>query len=135
MFAANGALAQPPVDTVDVQPSAYLDIRHNVSLVQLIANPEKYDGKKIQVIGFLQVQFEGNAVYLHEEDYRHGISSNGFWVSFSDKLRRHRKVGQYSNRYVILIGTFRADRRGHMGLFSGTLENIVRLDGWDLKLE
>jgi hypothetical protein len=36
----------------------------HVSLIQLIANPEKYDGKQVAVVGFLRLEFEGNALYL-----------------------------------------------------------------------
>jgi len=31
----------------------------DVTLIQLIANPEKFDGKLIRVIGFLRLEFEG----------------------------------------------------------------------------
>jgi hypothetical protein len=45
-----------------------------VSLVRLMATPEKYDGKAVQVVGFLRLEFEGNGLYLHQEDYEHGIT-------------------------------------------------------------
>jgi hypothetical protein len=41
----------------------------DVSLIQLIANPESYDGKKVRIIGFLRLEFEGDALYLHQVDF------------------------------------------------------------------
>ena len=32
----------------------------DVSLIQLIANPQMFDGKLVRVIGFLRLEFEGN---------------------------------------------------------------------------
>ena len=42
-----------------------------VSILQLIVTPERYDTKKVQVEGFLHLEFEGNALYLSENHYIH----------------------------------------------------------------
>lgn len=107
-----------------------LGISENTSLIRLIATPEKYDGKTIQVIGYLHLEFEGNAIYLHKEDYENGLSENSFWVSFSKQITKQKNIMDFSDKYVIIIGTFKMDDKGHMGMFGGTLENIVRLDTW-----
>ena len=52
----------------------------HVTLVRLIANPEKFDGKLVRVIGFLRLEFEGNVLYLHREDYENAILGDGIWV-------------------------------------------------------
>lgn len=119
------------VDETETKPYQLLDIQENVSLVKLIANPEKYDGKRIQAIGYLHLEFEGNAIYLHEEDFKHSMSENSFWVNFSSKLTKEQDLKKFSDKYVIIIGTFKANEKGHMGMFGGTLDNIVRLDLWD----
>jgi hypothetical protein len=41
-------------------------------MIQLIANPQAWDGKHVRVIGFLRLEFEGDALYLHREDLRTG---------------------------------------------------------------
>ncbi len=38
-------------------------------------------GIKVRVIGFVRIDFEGNAVYLHEEDDKYAISDNALWLS------------------------------------------------------
>jgi hypothetical protein len=102
---------------------------YDVSLVKLIANPEKYNGKTIQIIGYLNLEFEGNAVYLHKEDYEHGLTRNGFWVDFSGPIKENKKLA-FSKKYVIIVGKFDMKRHGHMSLFGGTIKDISRLDAW-----
>lgn len=64
----------------------------NVSMVQLIANPEKFDGKLIRIIGFLRLEFEGDALYLHREDYENGIMGDAIWVDVNSEITRQAKV-------------------------------------------
>jgi len=108
-------------DTAD--PNAEL-----VSLVRLIATPEKYDGKVVQVVGFLRLEFEGNALYIHEEDYKSGITKNAAWVVRNAKVNDRAEA--LNMHYVILLGTFDAGRHGHMDLFSGSLTDIKSVILW-----
>lgn len=89
----------------------------DVSLVELLANPEHYDGKLVRCIGFLRLEFEGNALYLHREDYEHAILRNAFWVQTSRGIDKNR--ASLNMKYVLLEGVFRAGDHGHMGLFFG----------------
>lgn len=100
----------------------------DVSLVQLIANPKGHDGQIVRVIGFVRLEFEGNAIYLHQEDYRHGISKNGLWIDVSDDIRK--KSADYDQKYVLIEGTFSARDKGHMGMFSGSIQKISRFQLW-----
>ena len=92
-----------------------------VSMVQLIATPERFHGKRVRFTGFVHFQFEGNGIYLHKEDHDQEILNDGLWIE--------RPAGSTLNDvYVLVEGTFRADDRGHMGLFSGTLEDVTRME-------
>ncbi len=103
----------------------------DVSLVSLIANPDKYNGKKIRVIGYLHLEFEGNGLYLHKDDYDHAISKNSIWVSIGPKHPEVSNLKQYSNHHVIMEGTYNSEMTGHMGMNSGSIEKITRLDIWE----
>ena len=98
-------------------------IRNSVSIVQLIAAPEKYDGKVVMVMGFLRLEFEGDAIYLHEDDYRHAIHKNGLMVVTNPKIDM--EADKLNLHYVVLEGTFDANNHGNMGLNSGTIRNIT----------
>jgi len=104
---------------------------YTLSLINLISTPEKYNGKKVQIIGYLNVEFEGNGIYLHKDDYEHGIYSNGFWISIDQSIRKKISNEKLNKSYVLIEGTFNMEQRGHMGLWSGEIDNITRIIKWN----
>jgi hypothetical protein len=100
----------------------------NVTLVRLIANPEKFDGKLIRVIGFLRLEFEGNVLYLHREDYEFAILGDGIWVDITPEMTKQSKT--LNMNYVLLEGIFSSRERGHMSMWSGTIKQIRRAELW-----
>jgi hypothetical protein len=100
----------------------------DVTLVQLIANPEKFDGRLIRVIGFLRLEFEGNVLYLHREDYENAILGDGIWVDATPAIRK--QSTELNMNYVLLEGVFSSGDRGHMGMWSGTIKQIRRAELW-----
>ncbi|NMH26508.1 hypothetical protein [Flavobacterium silvaticum] len=100
---------------------------YNISMIRLIANPEEYHGKEIRVQGYLNLQFEGDAIYLHEDDYKNAIFKNSFWVEFSNEVLTQNPTDGINNQYVTIVGTFDMNSRGHMGVFAGTIKNITEI--------
>jgi len=117
------------VDNLHLKEGVISSEDFNVSIVRLIATPEKYHERKVQVEGFMNLEFEGNAIYLHEEDYEKGLTKNGFWITFSGKLDR-KEINKLNKGYVLIEGTFSKDRHGHMGLFGGEIYEITRIIKW-----
>lgn len=100
-------------------------------MIQLIANPQQYDGKPIRVMAFLHLEFEGNALYLHREDFDKSLLSNAVWISLDDqKIRTSKK---FSGGYVLVEGIFNAKDQGHLGSFSGSIQQVTRLQSWERK--
>jgi hypothetical protein len=77
----------------------------DVSIIQLIATPGRYDGKLVRTIGFLRLEFEGDYLYLHQEDFKHAIMSNRVWVDIPENFKNR---GKLSMNYVIIEGVFGA---------------------------
>ncbi len=100
-----------------------------VSIIQLIANPEKFNGKYVRLIGFVRLEFEGDAIYLHKEDYERGLTKNGLWLEITGDCCGDNTQG-FDQKYCLVQGTFNAENRGHMDLFSGSIENIKRIKTW-----
>jgi hypothetical protein len=100
----------------------------NATLLQLLANPEKFDGKLIRVIGFLRLEFEGDALYFHREDYENALLGNGIWVDATPEMKKQ-KTGLNMN-YVLLEGVFNSGDKGHMDLWSGAIQQIRRAEVW-----
>ena len=97
-----------------------------VSLIRLIANPEKYENRKIQVIGFLNLQFEGNAIYINESDFETGSTKNAIWVAIPDSIKT--RMEKYNEQTVLLEGTFDMIHLGHGQNYGGTIRKITRID-------
>lgn len=100
----------------------------DVSLISLIARPSEFDGKLVRVIGFARLEFEGNAIYLHREDYLQGITRNGLWLDVRSASKK--SATRVSDGYVIVEGVFSMKDQGHLGLWSGSIQKITRMDPW-----
>ncbi|MBN1531715.1 MAG: hypothetical protein JXA20_03550 [Spirochaetes bacterium] len=94
----------------------------SVSIIQLIANPAQFHGKKVIISGYFNIEFEGTAIYLHRDDYTYSQYRNGLWCTINEE-----KYMKYNRRYVIMEGVFNKDMRGHRGLWSGSIEKIERV--------
>lgn len=99
-----------------------------VSLIQLIANPSEYHEKSIRVIGYCCLEFEGDVLYLHREDFEQGITKNAVWITV-EGLKSKRRF-DLNNRYVIVEGIFDSQDKGHLELFSGCIKEIKRIEKW-----
>ena len=96
------------------------------SLLQLLVEPAKYHGRKVQVLGYCRLEFEGLAIHLHKEDYTHGLG-NMMWLEFDLKDITPAKT---KITYCLVAGTYNANNRGHFGMFSGAIEQITRYEAW-----
>lgn len=101
----------------------------DVSLIQLIANPQAYDQKIVRVIGFLHLEFEGDALYLHSDDFTYAVTKNALWINIPKGMTQTQR-NTVNNQYVICTGMFVANMHGHMGLNSGEIDQITRLQIW-----
>lgn len=113
----------PPTNTV---PSIDTNKIESVSLINLITTPEKYNGRKVRVKGYLHLEFEDCVLYLHKEDYTYGMSKNAVWAGIKSwaELRSSQK---YSGHYVLMEGIFNAKNTGYEGMNSGSIQNISRI--------
>lgn len=98
-----------------------------VSIIELVVNGAKYDGKEVFVRGFLTVKFESTGLYLTRECAENGLTKNGLWVRFSSTLENQTNILKFNKKYVSLKGTFNAKNRGHMELWSGTIDEISKI--------
>ena len=94
-----------------------------VSIIQLIANPEKYDGKVVRFEGATNIEFEGNGIYLSKEHRKAHVQSFAIWMDLTAEQAKGRKW--LNGNYCIVEGTFHAADRGHMGLYMGSLSDIT----------
>lgn len=96
----------------------------HVSIIDLIANSKKYDGKVVQLHGFARVTFEGNALYMSRDDANYLIQTDALWLGF----KHGSEPSEYNGKWVRVQGTFNAKHFGHMGAFSGAIDDITRIE-------
>jgi hypothetical protein len=95
-----------------------------VSLIRLLANPERYDGKHIMVegIAYFDSKYGINGIFLSRDDKRAGNGLNGLFVVFDPTLP---SVDHLNDQYVLARGTFRAQEKGHLSSFSSSLCDVT----------
>ena len=98
-----------------------------ISLITLIQNPEKYQGKRIRLIGLCTLDFEGKAMWISREDLDKAVTKNAIWldVKLDDQSKK------LNGKFLLIEGTFDAKRKGHLGMYSGMVEHITRLELWE----
>jgi hypothetical protein len=120
-----------PTELTTENTKMYPNEEYQASIVQILAHRDRYDGKEVQIEGFLEVEFEGTAIYLSKDDADYGITRNGFWVTFDGRAVPYKKGSngptQYHRKYVLIEGTFDKDLMGHCSLWQGTIKNVNRI--------
>ena len=102
-----------------------------VSLVRLIVNRERYDGKRVETQGFFVWAFEHMVLYISSDDAWHGLSYNGLSVGGSvgsgEPGEGPNAVGEKAHlQYVTVVGTFHKLGDGHLNIrYAGGLTDIV----------
>src|SRR5437773_9916230 len=77
---------------------------YDVSIIRLIGSPQDYAHKIVRVVGFLNIAFEGDGIFFHEEDFRCGLLNNGLGVwAKPDMMKRLEKL---TGQYVVIEGVF-----------------------------
>lgn len=100
-----------------------------LSMIQLIATPERYHNRHIRVIGFLRLEFEGNVIFTSIESAQHRVVYNRIDLDIS-KEESLQKRDELDAKYVLVEGVFNATFRGYRHLSVGTIEKITRLEKW-----
>ena len=102
------------------------DVPH-VSLVALIATPERFDGQYVNVQGvaYFDSKHYINAIFLTREDKIRGNSSNAVFLYLSPTLGN---VDRLNGKFVTAQGKFSSANKGHLNVFPACLVDVDRLE-------
>jgi hypothetical protein len=95
-------------------------------MINLIATPEKYHGEKVQLVGYMVLAYEEQAIYLSKLHSDNGMLKNGLVLWLEDEQTM--KLKDLNWDYVLIERVFDAELKGPAGLYSGTLKEITRLE-------
>lgn len=101
----------------------------NVSMIALLATPERYNNRQVEIVGFLRIGSmpEDDSLWLYEEDAKKRIFKNSFGLSLSTEQRK--LFLQLNQSYVVVEGLFEEAEEGSSQPNSGYIRNVVRIDG------
>ncbi len=100
-----------------------------LSLFQVLSNPERFHGKPVRLWGFLRVRFEGTGIYVTSEDANYVVNRNGLWVSFEGGSWKECGIRpeRFDRRHVLIEGIFDKDDHGHLDAWSGAIHDVWRV--------
>jgi hypothetical protein len=129
---ALSAAAENPVEKVIASRCVEADaagacVVYGVSLVELIANPERFQGRRVSVRGYVRLEFEGNAVYLSKESYESRSTRDALWLDAPAQSPLAKPGTKWGPGYASVLGRFDAFQRGHLGMYSGTITETTRI--------
>ena len=100
------------------------------TVMQLLAEPDRWHQKRVRVRGTLSLKFEGSSISdnhqrlwldLFREPYT-GESVKREW----GQIARWQKQGLEGKR-VVVLGIFDKNEKGHLGMWSGGLKQILSI--------
>lgn len=97
------------------------------SIIRILANPDTFDAKRVEIQGFFHFEFEESAIYFHQVDSDQGLSQNAIWVNLPNDMSRQ-LADKLNNHYVHCEGRFSSKDHGHMGAYSGELSDLHLLN-------
>ncbi len=106
-------------------------ISKNVSLINLIATPEKYDGIQVNVVGVFLCEMESHTLFLTKDDYEIFNTRNGIALDIDSSMFANniRNLKELNGKYVMIEGVFQQKKEGdHISHFTqGHIKNINRI--------
>jgi hypothetical protein len=109
-----------------VGQTTHSQLPEHVSMFQLIATPERFDGKLISVVGFLTLGREADDVFPYELDVIHLLTSNAVAVERTKEMEKNE--ASLNRKYVHLIGIFRKADKEQLGV--GLITKITTCQIW-----
>ena len=102
-----------------------------VSLIQVIANPNAFNGQRVRILGYLGYSYPdtGLGIYVSEIDGRNGIVTNS--VDLRVDKTNERKIEALIKNYVIFSPVYHAPPP--QAGFNGTFDQILDPEPWGAK--
>lgn len=96
----------------------------HVSILALISEPEKFNGKRIVTEGVFDYGMSDSSLYASDEWYKKGITDNAIVVRLKFSAKEVDHFVSMSGKYVLIEGTFSSMDCGELCQYSGSINNI-----------
>jgi len=119
------------ISCFDIRTSAQTkekDVAVFPSMIQLLATPDKFDGKNIVVFGFMDFDTEADLLFTSKDDYDNVILANALWIEASEEMYKAKAL--LNLKYVRIQGIFSAKPRGRFGSYVGAITKVGDCTPW-----
>ena len=120
LTAVSSCLSSEPLPPVASAPVS------EVSIQELMAAPDKFNGARVRVIAPCHIEFEGSALYATEEAQEARAAHQAVWLQLNWPLLPERRA--LNGKYVLVEGRFVSSLEGHEGVFQGAIVDVTSLE-------
>lgn len=106
----------------DTQPA------RNVTIEELLRNPDQYDGKRVSVVGFYRLLFESSDLAADRKASKNQDYERSLWRDNLSPFADKSAIDDRDEAWLRVDGIFLRGPGGHAGLWPGTIERITRLE-------
>lgn len=99
-----------------------------VQISELMADPQRFEGQRVRVVGYLRLQFDRNALYMTRDDYNNSVAEHALWLDL--KNSQLRSSSKLNNGHVTVEGVFGPADKVHGGPWAGALKEVSSLRMW-----
>jgi hypothetical protein len=111
-------------DADDPIAMEYPNFDTNISIINLLANGERYHNNRVRVCGWIRGEFEHYALYLSREAAEFGDTGQSLWLEPEDRnnLDAYSVFVCYDKKYVRIEGIF---QHKVVGSWRGVIMNVL----------
>ncbi|WP_192823223.1 hypothetical protein [Rufibacter sp. LB8] len=95
----------------------------SVDIEQLLEDPNRFNGKYIELSGIFVYEFENVGIYKTRMAAYRKDSKNAFWTEFEEGLLTGEELEGLKNKRIVVRGLV-SERKGHLMQFAGTLKKV-----------
>jgi len=97
-------------------------------MIQVIASPEKFDGKRLVVLGFLDFEREADLLFASKDKYDNVILPDTLWIDPTEEMGRNKAMLHL--KYVRIDGIFHAGAQRRFRFAVGGMTDIRSCTPW-----
>jgi len=102
---------------------------NHLSIINLIATPEKYHGKIVSIIGYAEIELENMSLCIMRKT---SSSRDCVWIELYEPEvnielfeKREEQFRKFHKKIISLRGEFDMENTGHLGASSGAIKSIT----------
>jgi hypothetical protein len=123
----SGSETGPQSEPVCLEPVAEGCALHQVPLLRLLAEPERWRGRRVAVEGYLHLEAGGGTLYPSAEDYQ-GRRLRRALLTASSQPEVLGPACKCNDQEVVLVGMYDPSDKGRGGAWGGSVKDVEQVE-------